>query len=261
LKDTAIVIPVTDIRGDKNKDQLTRLLDSIREIPNVEYILVCFDSCDSEFVKHFITKYKEILPITNDKNRLQFARNANKGMRYAHKILDRSVLLVNQDCILPKFLGNWNSQEGVTCGTVYNADSCELLNKMNEEESRGSLLTEINSKFAFNCVYIDKTVMDKVGYLDGSFICTFEDDDYITRTRLAGFRTYQSDVKFYHEGDFIDSAVENWESASGSYTQYTLNVNLMKYGTKYQIPREIEHKDMLQWVLEHHTWTDERRVP
>lgn len=256
----SLVIPITDIRGEKNIKALNLLLNSIveGEIYQNANIVCVFDSCREYFIDEFLDKYKFIIPIVNEGNRLNFSRNSNLGLRYAHKILGTSVVLVNQDCILPhwkhfsKVVG-----EGLVSATSIVIPEGRHIDQMQPPEHKK---LEVKHKFPFYCVYIDKAVMDMVGYLDGAFQrATFEDDEYITRTLLAGFPCYLSNVCIHHEGTHINMQ-ESGESASGAYTERDLHFNLVKYGNKYQVPQEIPHDGIISWILDNHVWQEEMAV-
>jgi GT2 family glycosyltransferase len=256
--DLSIVIPITDIRGEKNKTQLTNLLESLRGAE--ANIICCFDSCNPIFIEYFMNSFPEILPLINRKNRLHFARNVNRGLRYAHKILGTSVLLVNQDCVLPRWevLKDWHG-EGIVCGETVNEPDASKLNESNTLASK--VKTEIKTKFPFSCVFLSSYTLTKVGYLDGSFARgSAEDDSYIMKAHLAGVPCEVINIKYYHEGDYIDSSDPNWVSASGSYNQTTLTFNLMQLQTMWQIPNSIQHQDMLEWVINNHTWNEGMKV-
>lgn len=245
----AVIIPATDYKEQKSEEQLTNLLQSIVEWEEKPPIVVCFDACAKKFIRKFVEKFPFIIVLTHSHQRLNFARNANIGLEWAHA-QGLSAVLVNQDCVLPGFRTFMQIAAGDIVSTVPTKDN--LLTKH-------ITFTEIRHKFPFFCVYIDKKVMDKIGYLDGGYISTFEDDDYITRALLAGFQPKQSTINVVHEGSHIDSTGD-WESASGSYNARRLGINLVKYKTKYQVPAAIGHEECIKWILDEHEWIPEMRI-
>lgn len=245
----AIVIPATDIKEEVSEKQLTNLLSSIVAWEERPFIVVCFDACSKQFIKRFTNKFPFIIPLTHSHQRLNFARNANIGLEWAHRA-GLSALLVNQDCILP---------EVITLIELCRGDIVSAAPTKDDLKIEKLEYKEVRHKFPFFCVYIDYKVMDKIGFLDGSFISTFEDDDYITRALLAGFKCKQSSIKVIHEGSFIDSSGD-WESASGSYNARRLGINLVKYKTKYQVPPEVGHEECIKWILDEHEWIPEMRI-
>ncbi len=239
------VIPVTDIKGKISREQLERLLDSPC-FPQLSPI-VCFDACESDFIKYFEQKYPFIESVVNKYNRLNFARNANLGLRKVREAGD-SAILINQDCKLPDYetFMQITKEVGVT--------TAKAVNELDFTPGTGEF-SPIHNKFAFYCVFIHKDVLQKVGLLEGAYVCTFEDDDYIARSLMAGFNCFVADVPIYHQGSFIE-AVPGWTSASGSYDGNRLGRSKDKYYTKYQIPQEIEHGAAISWILENHVWQD-----
>jgi GT2 family glycosyltransferase len=256
----AIVIPITSIKGKKNFDQLLDLLSSIAAGEYPCEILCCFDACEDEFVQYFVKKFPFIVPLSYKGNRLHFARNCNRGMRFAHQVLGKGVILVNQDCVLP----HWKYFKEIIQGDVTSAKS--VANKESLEECNQTYNDRAGDvdcqKFPFYCTYISKEVMDKIGYLDGVFMKGgFEDDDLCTRALLAGFQPRTATVFIYHEGTHIDTSKPDWESACGSYNAQTLGgLNLPQYTTKWQIPPEVPHEEFISWVLKTHEWEDRMAV-
>lgn len=265
----SIVVPITDIKGEKNKDQLDKLLTTISTGGYVCPILACFDSCHEDFIEYFTNKYSFITPVINDGNRLNFARNVNLGLKYSlSNYPDNHVVIINQDSMLPvsehfQFM----IREDVPC--ICSASSVDIsgdpvkvqnaLNTLNVQAVKGYFKTL--QKIPFYCVFIHREVLEKLGGLDGVYVASFEDDDYCTRSVLAGFDNYISSVKVYHEGTHIDTNVGNFESASGSYTLSRLGVNMTKYCTKYQIHEpKLKHEDMIEWVLANRKWDDKMKI-
>lgn len=262
----SIIIPATDIKGLKNSTDLENLLVSIKNGGYTCPIVVCFDACHEDFIDYFINRFN-IAPVINSGNRLNFARNTNLGIDYVQTQYPEShVVLVNQDSILPsrdrfEFL----IKEDEPC--LVSAQSVELsgepsriikaLNAMNDKAVKS--YTKVN-RFPFYCTFIHKDVLTKLGGLDGCYIASFEDDDYCTRSLLAGFTNYSSSVTIFHEGTHVDPSAMNFTSASGSYGHEQLGFNLTKYHTKYQIPAEVSHSDAIDWVVKNLKWKDEMKI-
>lgn len=241
-----VVIPVTDIKGEKSRDQLERLLNSSC-FPEQE-VLCVFDACSIDFINYFKGKFPFIRTLQNDGNRLNFAKNSNLGLRKIHGE-GRSVILVNQDCKLPGDLSPLTKEIGVT--------SAQAIDTLDLPEGSGNLTPQGN-KFPFYCTFIHREVMDKIGYLQAVFVAAFEDDDYLARAMLAGFNCYVCDLPIYHEGSFNDANKEG--SASGAYTVNDLGTRLSMYLTQWQVPANIGHDGAIPWILENHEWKDEMRI-
>lgn len=263
MRNLSIVIPACDLKGAKNRDQLTALLDSVKDYPGINetlFIVVCFDGCKKAFISDFVQRFPFIVPVINAGNRLNFARNANLGFKHACRKLNSDVVLVNQDCILPCWeIFKEVRGEGVVTTQSINLDGAANKKLILDRQQDFTGKVEIRSKFPFYCVFINKDVVDKIGFLDGVFIACFEDDDYITRALLAGFKVEKSNVKIYHEGSHIETT-GFWESASGSYNLFRLNLSKNKYTDKWKIPLEVTHDDMINWVLDHHEWQEAMAV-
>lgn len=251
---TAIVIPTTSIKGVKNRDQLDQLLDSLKEYRQID-IIVCFDACSREFIRYFQEKYAGLFQsVINEGNRLNFARNCNTGMKVCLE-RNQNCILVNQDCKMPRekeVLDSLCQMVGITNPLC--TDQLEI------PEGDG-LINEIESKFPFFCTFIHLDVIKKIGVLDGIFYPNggCEDDDYLIRAKLAGFKTYVANIYVYHEGSYIDGSNPLWESASGSYSNQTLGISLNKLYTKYQCEPTVAHADLMNWVLQNRKF-DERMV-
>lgn len=247
MDNVCLVVPVTDIKGDKSRDQLERLLSSPC-FPGAE-VLCVFDACKRDFVEYFQNKFPFIRTLQNTGNRLNFAKNSNLGLRQIHGE-NKSVILVNQDCSLPPDISPLTTKVGLI--------SAQAVDTLDLPPGTGKL-TKIETKFPFYCVFIHKDVMEKTGYLDGVYISGFEDDDMIARARLAGFDCYTCDLPIYHEGSFNDANKEG--SASGAYTVVELSQDrLPKYLTKWQVAPGVNHDNALSWILENHEWSDNMRI-
>ena len=263
----SILIPVTDIKGDKNKKDLENLLCSIKAGGYLCSVLVCFDSCHEDFIEYFIERFPNITPIFNNGNRLNFARNVNNGLKYlVDNLKDNHVVLVNQDSILPsrdRFEFILKNDE--PC--IVSAQSMDIsgdlektikaLNSLNDSSVKA--YTKVN-RFPFYCTFIHKDVLNKLGGLDGGYIASFEDDDYCTRSLLAGFTNYTSSVIIYREGTHVDPTAANFVSASGSYGKNRLANNLTRYCTKYQVPSKITHEEAIEWISKNIKWKDSMKI-
>lgn len=243
------VIPICDIK-ENNLGQLDRLLSSPCFPGGFDEVLCLYDACDEAFIEYFEEKYPFTTTMANNKNRLNFAKNSNRGLRKC--IEDKcGALLINMDCILP----DWESISKLFIGF----STAQAQGSMDLPPGSGEA-TIIKDKFPFYCTHIPYEVLEKVGILDGVYIASAEDDDYIARAYLAGFEAYTIDCPIYHEGSLIDGTKEGWESASGAYNAASLDKSISRYYNKYRIPREIEHSQALQWILNNHKWKGEMKI-
>lgn len=248
-KELAIVIPAADLKKESGQF-LDDLLASIVEgqTHNHTEIIVCFDGCKPRFVHTFCEKYPFIIPLVYGGDRLNFAKNSNRGLRVAHNEMKLPVLLVNQDTILPK----WEYLKLIPGrGLVTPYTTLDMVTATNT----GKRVT-IQSRFPFFCPYWSTELMKEIGFLDGAYVASFEDDDAIGRTLLAGFPIEQVDVGIFHKGSHVDQA-QIGGSLSGAYDGNRLTISHERYRLKWNIPREIPHEECVNWILKHHRWNKE----
>jgi len=248
---TCLVIPSADATPE-SPDLLDSLLWSIESqaIHNSYPVIVCFDRVHTNFIHHFTDKYPFIDAITNSGNRLNFARNSNRGLRRAFFHYNDHAIVVNQDTMIPskQFLdqicgeGIVSPQQVTLDGTK--EEKLALLNKMNEEQEESR---QQHNKLVGFFLFMNKQVMSKVGFWDEYFI-TFEDDDYSCRTLLAGFPVETVGYMVHHE-----------VSKCGAYDGYGLQLNFAKFKYKWSIPPEIEHLDCNPWIIKNHSYIPEMR--
>jgi GT2 family glycosyltransferase len=236
-----LVIPATDIKGQKNKEQLDRLLTSIAPAAEQYKTIVCFDSCDYSFPEYFMEKYSFIDSIENLGHRLNFTRNSNVGLRFCFEELKSGCFLVNQDCELtPEFHANVDQITTVDLSTPSSVQAIAGPARVNIETKelvykREVIHTKIaDSRFAFYCPWISYRCMEKIGYLDGVFRKTYSDTDYVLRALLAGLTVTTTNCPIFHEGSHI-STEEGWQSASGTYDASDLTAEFKQFAYKWDI--------------------------
>jgi GT2 family glycosyltransferase len=119
-----------------------------------------------------------------------FARNVNLGISAAG---DADVILMNDDARLMTPFGftdfasrmHRRADTGI-CSAGVDGVVCNPRQRASE---RPWFHREESDQLAFVCVYIRRTVIDRIGLLDERFIgYGFEDFDYCRRARVAGFR-------------------------------------------------------------------------
>lgn len=247
-----IVIPACDVKGIENKEQLEGLLNSLSDFPGT--IIVCMDGCKESFTFYFQDNYPNVTYIVNEGNRLGFAPNSNRGLRYAFKELKAErVMLCNQDCVLPRweFLQDLFKAKGLVSATSTDTEDLETYNQQMTNDRR---IQDVE-KFAGYCFVIHKDLIEKVGYLDERYVSSFEDDDLILRTHLAGFPVQVINVVINHKGSHIDQNALGG-SLTGAYNGERLMFNLQKYYWKYQISGDIPHSGAIAWCKANHDWQD-----
>lgn len=252
---TAIVIPACDHKPQNRKD----LLDLLSCIDSKKWskVIVCFDGCNDEFVEFFLEKFPFIHSIWNESKSVGFSINSNKGLRFCRDDLNDGCFLINQDCIIPENL-ELVVGEGLATPETINLENLEfeeIRKKLNEPRKIERKL--LNNKFAFYCPYFSYELLKEVGLLDEDLKNLFSDDCYVLKTLLNGkFPVETVSVNIYHKGSHIDTKNPNWESGSGTYNQNDLNIGLMSYRLKWQIPNEIKHENMVEWVLKNRSWSE-----
>lgn len=263
----SIVIPVTDVLGQPNKEDLDNLLTDLKESKQYFYeVVCCFDSCDWRFVNYFKDKYPWITALENNGKPFQFTKNANQGLRYLFNKLHPEKLksfldlqpqvyptdaggvwLVNQDCRLPNL---W-----AMCVAGDKAEGVVSLTAVQDPDLHKAMVFTSAERFAFFCVYIPFIAIDKIGYLDEAFIKVFSDDDYLLRAHLAGIPVETVNVDIYHKGSFINTD-PGWVSASGCYQDEDLGIGLAQYKTKWTTGQDIDHDAIMKNVLSRFKWED-----
>jgi GT2 family glycosyltransferase len=253
-KQLAIVSPVADLKI-YSKDLLINLLNSIVEGKTYEIaeVIICFDGCQENFIDFFREKFPFIQAIVNPGKRLNFSKNSNLGLRYAHKELRLPVLLVNQDCILPAKEHIEKLINPPEVGIVTPETTTQVDDLLNNKEV---IFTETQGLFAFYCPFIPLEVMDEIGYIDPGSIA-FSDDNYLVRAYLAGFKGYICNIKIHHAGSHVDQN-QIGSSLCGSYTGDRLNIDHQRFCTQWQIdPNKVVHKEYIAHILKNFKWNKE----
>ena len=272
-----ILIPAADVKQE-SKELLDNLLTSIvNGYTDKEFnVVISFDCCTEEFVEYFTDKHSFIIAIDNHVRRLRFAKNVNKGLRFIHKQFNSNILVVNMDTLLPHV--NYVKQiSGEGLVTPVTQDIKDDLDKLQPKTVTRRLL---NNKFPFYCVFINKNVLDKIGYLNENYL-THEDDEYIVRTLLAGFTCEEVSVIVNHLGSHHDTN-STGESKSGCYNLYDLGINHMKYRRQWKVPNKLindngfvrvatkeeilklkdqnDHDLIIPWIMNNYVWTNEMKI-
>lgn len=266
---TALVIPSCNIRPHNRVDLLNLLTCLEPDKDKYTKIIVCFDGIEkeSEFIEFFLDKFPFIHPIINELNPSGFSINSNRGLRYCRDELKTGCFLVNQDCILPA--ANHMMQvvgEGLSIPQsieIPSADSSSLEEKIEylnlANTGRTIVRTHIKDKFAFYCPYFSYELLKEVGLLQEDQKNVYSDDSYVIMTLLNNkFPVEVVDVKISHRGSHIIPE-NNWESGSGCYNSIDLSAGLVQHKLKWSIPKDVEHGEILNYVLKNFVWDDKMR--
>lgn len=180
------------------------------------YELIVIDNCSNDGTKEWLRKQKDIITIFNDKN-FGFPKGCNQGIRISN---GENILLLNNDVVVTE---NWLSNL-TNClyslpvigavGPVSNVcpyyqsietdykSIAEMQNFARKYNISDNNKWEERLKLIGFCMLIKKEVVEKVGFLDERFSPgNYEDDDYSTRVRRAGYKLMLcGDTFIYHYG-------------------------------------------------------------
>jgi GT2 family glycosyltransferase len=264
----AIVIPACETVPEC-RNLLNTLLTSIRWGKYSCPVIVCYDNCSADFVTFFETEFSDLRLISlihrGDKN-LNFAANANRGLRKAYNDLHLAAFCINQDCALPhRSLLEKVINSGIASPKPIDVEGTvqakfTKLNQMVQlpcpcrgEKWEGM---EPTNKFAAFCIWISKYAFSKIGFFDEkTFEASFEDDDYCVRACLAGLPCEQSEIPVHHEGGRTEDKI----STTGAYNMASLVNHLNRFRTKWYIPPAVSHGSCAEFILQNYKWSDTYR--
>lgn len=250
-----IVVPVADTTP-KCKEYLDNLLLSIQGggyFENDYHVLLCYDKCAPEFIQYFRDKFKgeKIADWVDDRPaRLNFAGNANIGIREAMKLGAEYVIVLNMDTMLPP---HWHFKHLLREGLSFPVpvdDPHVQLSKAGPGHTWEPKITPVTRWSGF-CMVLPKAVIEKVGVLDERFKASFEDDDICARVALAGFPVELVDIQVHHE--LKDRTTP---SNTGAYDVADLGIHLNIFRRKWTIPYQIQHEQFNQWILDNYDWDE-----
>lgn len=206
------------------KEDTIKCLESLKTLnyPNYETIVVDNASSDDS-VKIISDKFPNVTLITNKEN-LGFAEGSNIGIRYALEGGADYVFLLNNDAIIdeetvtelvqvaesddkigiigsriccydrPDRIQSAGAHIGIKTGRVWYPDY-------------GKSITTTDGKavdvdaVSGTAMMVKREVIEKVGMLDPTFFCYFEDTDWCIRARKTGYRVVIVPMsKIWHKG-------------------------------------------------------------
>ncbi len=229
----SIVIPTWN-----HYDLLSACLESLKaQSQPADEIIVVNDASTDDTVERITEEHPDITLIMRERNG-GFAKAANLGLKAAQS---EWVLLLNNDMTLaPDFLAQllavasedvqmvaplvlWRDDPE----TIYSAGDRLCINGRPEaigfREVRDTF-TLPDSIFGVSggSGLFHRTVFERVGYLDESFIAYFEDADLAMRARLAGFKAcHAPEAIAYHVGS-ASIADRTWWRSAQCYRNHTL---------------------------------------
>lgn len=207
-------------------------IDSLRESSFKDFEVVVVDNASShDSVDLLKARCPNVPLLVNDRN-LGFAGGNNIGIQHALGRGSEFVLLLNNDTTVdPDALGTLvktmeeNPQAGIVGGKVYYSDRPNVIwfaggyfnpdsgfgdHYGKSEEDRGQYDKVRECDFITGCcMLIRREVCEKIGLLDDSYFLYYEDVDFCTRARRAGYSVfYQPGAVIYHK----ISRATSWDS-------------------------------------------------
>jgi GT2 family glycosyltransferase len=212
-------------------------IESLHRSSFKDFEVVVVDNASSDdSVDLLKARCPDVTLLVNNRN-LGFAGGNNVGIRYALKRGSEFVLLLNNDTTadpdalqtLLKTMGE-NSAAGIIGGKIYYSDRPNVIwfaggyfnansgfgdHYGKSEEDRGQYDKVRECDFITGCcMLIRRDVCQKIGFLDESYFLYYEDADFCTRARRAGYSVlYQPAAVIYHK----ISRATSWDSPAYIY--------------------------------------------
>jgi len=210
----------------------TDCIESLQGSSFKDFDVVVVDNASShDSVELLKARWPDITFIVNSRN-MGFAGGNNFGIRHALKRGSEFVLLLNNDTTIdPDALGTLvrtmeeNTQAGIVGGKVYYFDRPNVIwfagghfnahsgfgdhyGKFEEDHGQYDRVRECDF-ITGCCMLIRREVCEKIGLLDDSYFLYYEDVDFCSRARRAGFSVlYQPSAVIYHK----ISRATSWDS-------------------------------------------------
>lgn len=207
----SIIIPTYGIKGISMVDNL---LDSISRFdnPSLDEIIISDDGSSAYTINALcalIYKYenvfKKIIPVFNPSYH-SFSKTVNSGMKISN--FNNAVLILNNDMLaltgfeyFPDFMKQ-NNKVGIIgakllypIGTIQHAGMVRmrLINHFRhiyKYRNYNHSPTNVPKRYISvtgACLYINREVINKIGYLDERYILSYEDVDYCINTQSNGY--------------------------------------------------------------------------
>ena len=189
-------------------DYTRRCLQTLRSVTeHASYRVIVVDNGSTDGTLRYLESLPWVTCISNGEN-LGFARGNNIGIAAADATSD--VLLLNNDTEICQ--ADWlvRLQATVYASPAFGLAGCRLRRPHGMLQHAGTYMppTYSGQQFGageqdvnqfntdrivegvvFACVYIKRETLDKVGFLDESYVSYFEDSDYCLRARALGYDT------------------------------------------------------------------------
>ena len=236
------------------KENTIKCLESLKTLnyPNYETIIVDNASSDDsvEVISH---KFPSVILITNQKN-LGFAEGNNTGIRYALERETDYVFLLNNDAIVDEETvtelvqtAESDNKIGILGSKIYFYHTPERIQSagahIDVKTGRmlyphyGKRVRAANGKavdvdaVSGTAMMVKRELIEKVGMLDPTFFCYFEDTDWCIRARKAGYRVVIVPMsKIWHKG-----GVSTGGGATPTSIYYSVRNHLLVMNKNYPI--------------------------
>jgi hypothetical protein len=233
--------------------------------PKVSKVICAYDNCNQEFIKFFEEKFPFTisLPFFGER-RLNFTKNANRGLRFAFENFQDSsgFLCCNMDVCLPAcstIEKTFNSGLSTCTAEHFDGSAWNKVTLMNQKNSPGCPcnktidqgIPQNSTKFACFCTWMSKETIKKIGFFDEkTFYSSFEDDDLIIRAVLEGIPVQQFPIRVHHELKNRDPSKGESISTTGSYSLNDLGISMQLFMRKWNIPNTTPHDQFCQYILD-----------
>jgi len=237
-------------------------LESLRKITYTNYgVIVVDNGSDGDDARILSEKYADYAHIiVNDKN-YGYTGGNNIGMQYSrsHWQPDYHLILNNDTVVAPDFLNGMvetaesDADIGIVGPAIYNYDFPERIiyggGKLNMWTGKAGHIAPHDESRDVDCVsgcclLIKDTVAQKVGVLDESYFCYWDDIDYCVRVREAGFRVvYCSPSKIWHKVP----AIVPWYRRLKGNNRLSVVPYKVYYGTRNHLKFMRKHASGVQY--------------
>lgn len=216
-------IAVLILNWNGKKDTVECLASLQRTSPSPKFATVVVDNGSTDDSVAAIREAFPEVPILETKRNLGFAGGNNEGIRWALQKSFEWILLLNNDTVVsPDFIGSFlkaakSKPEGKIFGAkIYRYDEKEKIDHLGgtwnpaiaEFESKaygkiddGSFEEMKEVDYVCGCALLmHRSVPEKIGLLEESFFLLWEESDFCTRAKRAGFQIWTApQAKLWHK--------------------------------------------------------------
>ncbi len=245
------------------KEVLKECLKSIEGLDYPNYEVVVVDNGSTDGSQAEMTRNFPHFQLVKNSHNVGVAEGQNIGARYALERGMDYMLVLNNDTTLDKNMlremvriAEGNPEIGIVVPLTYSAD------KPDEIQSAGGMIDWNKGKCYhlqsadtgvdtleidyLGSALIKKQVIDKIGLYDSRYFAYWEDTDYCTRARRAGFKIVCAlKARLWHKGTY------SIKKMSGFYEYYATR-NRFWFMKKYATPRQFA--SFILWFFGFELW-------